>query len=76
MTNTDQLKSIIERYEALEHEVESLKGDQKDILTEAKKGGFNTKAIRAVIRRRKKDREELKRVEEVADQYEVACGFV
>jgi len=76
MKNSDKLKSIIERFEALEQEVEALKYDQKDILTEAKNGGFNVKAIRAVIRRRKKDREELKRVEEVADDYEVACGFV
>jgi len=66
----DKIKSVIERLEALEREIETLKSDQKDILTEAKASGLSIKAIRKVIHRRKQDREELKRIEEIADQYE------
>lgn len=49
----DQLKSIIERYERLEEEKAALTSDQKDIMAEAKSHGFDTKAIREIIKIRK-----------------------
>ena len=49
----DQLKSIIERIERLEEEKSGIASDIKDIFAEAKGNGFDTKAIRTIIKLRK-----------------------
>lgn len=59
-----QLRSLIERVERLETEKESLATDIRDVFAEAKGVGFDTKAMRQVIRLRKQDPAE--RAEEAA----------
>ncbi len=81
MTNTgtfaaDQLKSIVERYENIQEQVDDLKKDQSDILAEAKGNGFDVKTIREIIRLRKKDPAERTEAEMMLDLYKHALGML
>lgn len=49
----DRLRSLIERIERLEEEKKSIQGDIRDIFAEAKSAGYNTKAMRTVLKLRK-----------------------
>lgn len=51
-----QLRAFIERIERLEEEKKTISDDIKEVYSEAKNSGFDTKAIRAIIRLRKKGR--------------------
>lgn len=48
-----QLRSFIERIERLEEEKKTLSDDIKDVYAELKGTGFDTKAVRTIIRLRK-----------------------
>lgn len=49
------LKGYVERIEKIEENHAAIKQDVKEVLEEARDAGFNTKILRAVIRRRKMD---------------------
>ena len=55
----DQLKSIVQRIERLEEEKTALAADIREIYSEAKGDGFDTKVLRQVIRRRRQDKAEV-----------------
>jgi uncharacterized protein (UPF0335 family) len=71
----DQLKSIINRVERLEEEKAGLAADIRDVFAEAKGNGFDTKAIRTIIRMRKMDASEREEQEHVLDTYMRALGM-
>jgi uncharacterized protein (UPF0335 family) len=71
----EQLKGVIERIERLEEEKKALSDDIKDVYAEAKANGFDTKALRTVIRLRKKDADERKEEEAILDLYMQALGM-
>lgn len=71
----DQLKTIIERIERLEEEKKTFADDIKEVYAEAKGNGFDTKIIRKVIARRKRDRDELKEEEALIELYESQVGI-
>ena len=50
-----QLRAFIERIERLEEEKQSLADDIKDVYAEMKGTGFDTKAVRTIVRLRKED---------------------
>jgi uncharacterized protein (UPF0335 family) len=64
-----QIKSIIERWERLAEEKAAITEDQKEIMAEAKSNGFDTKIIRLMIARRKRDAAELAEQEALMDTY-------
>lgn len=70
----DQLRSFVERIEHMEAEKKTITDDIKDIYGEAKGVGFDTKVLRAVVARRKRDREEVMEFEAVLDTYLAALG--
>jgi len=72
----EQLKSIIERIERLEEEKAGIASDIKDIYAEAKGNGYDTKALRQVIRLRKKDAAERDEEEHILDTYKRALGML
>jgi uncharacterized protein (UPF0335 family) len=72
----DQLKSIIERIERLEEEKKATSDDIRDVYAEAKGNGFDTKALRAIVRLRKMDADERREQEEVLDTYLHALGML
>ena len=72
----DQLKAIIERIERLEEEKKTISDDIRDVYAEAKANGFDTTALRQVIRLRKIDVEERKEQEAILDTYLQALGML
>jgi uncharacterized protein (UPF0335 family) len=71
----DQLKSLIERIERLEEEKAALANDIKEIYTEAKGNGFDTKAIRKIISIRKKDSAQREEEDAILELYMSALGM-
>lgn len=72
----DQLKQIIERVERLEDDKADIAADIKEVYAEAKSRGFDTKAIKAIIRIRKQDENARKEAEAVLDTYMHALGML
>ena len=70
-----QLRAIIERIERLEEEKKVIADDIKDVYLEAKANGFDTKAIRTIVRLRKKDAAERQEEEAILDLYLSALGM-
>lgn len=71
-----QLKAIVERIERLEEERSVCASDIKDVYTEAKGNGFDTKALRTIIRIRKMDPNERAEQETILDTYLRAMGMI
>jgi uncharacterized protein (UPF0335 family) len=70
-----ELRQLIERIERLEEEKAALADDVKEVMAEAKGRGFDTKAIRTLIRLRKKDQAERQEEEAILDLYKAALGM-
>ncbi|MGB3418707.1 MAG: DUF2312 domain-containing protein [Mesorhizobium sp.] len=71
-----QLRAIIERIERLEEEKKTIADDIKEVYAEAKGTGFDTKAIRTLVRLRKQDQAEREEAESILDLYKAALGMV
>lgn len=76
MTTNNQLKSIIERIENLEEQKKDISNDIKDILNESKSNGFDTKAIKTVIKLRKISPQERKLSDEIINTYMASLGEI
>ena len=72
----DQLKSIIERVERLEEEKKTISEDIRDVYAESKANGFDTKALRAVIRLRKQEPTERNEQQMILETYMHALGML
>lgn len=72
----DQLRSIIERIERLEEEKKSIADDIRDVYAESKGNGFDVKALRAIVRMRKKDPNERAEEETILETYMQALGMI
>lgn len=72
----DQLKALVERVERLEEEKKAIADDIRDVYGEAKANGFDTKALRTVVRLRKQDVNERKEQEAVLETYMHALGML
>ena len=71
----DHLRSYVERIERLEEEKAALAADIKDVYSEAKSSGFDSKILRQIIRLRKKEKEELQEEEHLLELYRAALGM-
>lgn len=70
-----QLRAFIERVERLEEEKQTIADDIKEVFAEAKGTGFDVKAMREIIRLRKKDQAERQEEESILDLYKAALGM-
>ncbi len=70
-----QLRSFIERVERLEEDKQAIADDIKEVYAEMKGTGFDTKAVRTLIRLRKKDQAERQEEEAILDLYKNALGM-
>ncbi|MBB3611148.1 MAG: DUF2312 domain-containing protein [Rhizobium sp.] len=70
-----ELRAFIERIERLEEEKAAIQSDIKDVMGEAKGRGYDTKAIRTIIRLRKKDANERLEEESILQTYMAALGM-
>ena len=71
-----QLRAFIERIERLEEEKKTIADDIKEVYLECKSTGFDVKAIRTLVRLRKKDQAERQEEESILDLYKAALGMV
>jgi uncharacterized protein (UPF0335 family) len=70
-----KLKSFIERIERLEEEKQGLGADIREVFSEAKSGGFDTKIMRQIIKLRKIEIEKRREQEELLELYKTAIGM-
>jgi uncharacterized protein (UPF0335 family) len=71
----ERLRLLIERIESLEVEKKGFADDIKDVYTEAKSAGFDTKAMKQIVRLRKKEKAEREAEEAMIDLYKTALGL-
>ena len=71
----DRLRSFVERIERLEEERTALGADIREVYSEAKSVGFDTKILRQVVRLRKMDTNDRQEQEELLTIYKEALGI-
>lgn len=71
----ERLRSLIERIERLEEEKKALSNDIKDLFSEAKSAGFDTKVLRQLLALRRKEPAEVDEQETLLDLYRRALGM-
>jgi uncharacterized protein (UPF0335 family) len=71
----DQLRLFIERIERLEEEKKGMTDDIRDVYSEAKGQGYDTKTMRAIIRLRKMEKDARDEAEYLLDTYKAALGL-
>lgn len=71
----EQLRSIVDRIERMEQEKAAIADDIKEIYTEARGNGWEVKAIRQIVKLRKKAAAEREEEEAVLDVYLTALGM-
>src|SRR3546814_15185322 len=65
----DQLRLFIERIERLEEEKKGIADDIKDVYSEAKSTGYDTKTMRTIVRLRKMEAHARQTAEELLETY-------
>ena len=65
----DQLRTIVERIEQVEEEINDLNEAKREIFAEAKSNGFDVKIVRQVIRVRKEDEKKRDEADMLLDTY-------
>jgi uncharacterized protein (UPF0335 family) len=71
-----QLRQFVEQIERLEEEKKALSGDIRDKYAEAKALGFDVKALRTIVRMRKKSQTERQEEESILEVYMHALGML
>lgn len=71
----DELRQFIERFERLESEKKDIAEQQKEVMSEAKARGYDTKVMRKVIALRKRDKDDIAEEEAVLEMYMEALGM-
>ncbi len=71
----DELRLLIERIERLEEEKKAIGDDVKDVYSEAKSRGYDTKTIRAIVRLRKMEKHVRDEAEALLETYKTALGL-
>lgn len=72
----NQLRQLVEQIERLEEEKKALAGDIRDKYAEAKALGFDIKALRQIVRLRKKSQTERQEEESILEVYMHALGML
>ena len=70
-----QLRAFIERIERLEEDKKTVADDIKEVYAELKGNGYDAKAVRTLVRLRKKDQAERQEEEAMLDLYKAALGM-
>jgi uncharacterized protein (UPF0335 family) len=71
----DQLRLFIERIERLEEEKKGMADDIRDVYSEAKSQGFDSKTMRAIVRLRKMEKDARDEMDALLETYRVALGL-
>ena len=71
-----EFKNYIERIERLEEKNRETRAEIGGLYSSAKEAGFETKAMRAVVKERRMDKETREALEHVKDVYRMALGML
>lgn len=71
----DQLRLFVERIERLEEERKGISDDVRDVYSEAKSQGYDTKIMKQIIRLRKMSNDDRQEMEAILDLYKAALGL-
>ncbi len=72
----EHLRSFIERIERLEEEKKALADDIREVYSEAKGTGFDTKVMRQVVRLRKMETADRQEQESLLETYKRALNMI
>ena len=64
-----RIRSLVERIENLDSELQELNEQKKEVFSEAKAEGFDVKILKEIIKLRKQDKEERDERETLLDLY-------
>lgn len=73
--SAEQLRLLIERIERLEEEKAGVADDIKDVYSEAKSTGFDTKTMRQIIKLRKMEKHHRDEADMLLETYKQALGI-
>lgn len=71
----DELRQFIERAEHLEAEKKGIAEQISEVMAEAKGRGYDTKAMRTLLKMRKQNRDQRAEEEAILDMYKAALGM-
>ena len=71
----DQLRLFIERIERLEEEKKAIADDVRDVYSEAKANGYDTKTMRAIVRLRRMETHVRQEADALLETYRNALGL-
>lgn len=75
MENEQLLQNYVERIEALQRDVDSLKSDIREVFAKAKQEGFSAKGIREVLKYRKMNPADRREFEWEREKYLSMMGL-
>jgi uncharacterized protein (UPF0335 family) len=75
-SSQQQLRQFVEQIERLEEEKKQTASDIRDKYLEAKAVGFDVKALRQIVRLRKKSKDERQEEESILEVYMHALGML
>jgi uncharacterized protein (UPF0335 family) len=71
----EEIRSFIERAEALEAQRKDLGEELKEVFAEAKGRGYDVKILKKIISLRKRDKDDIDEEEAILDLYKQALGM-
>lgn len=71
----EEIRQFIERAEALEAQKRDLTEDLAGVFAEAKGRGYSVPILKAIIKERKKDRDDLAEEQAIMELYRAALGM-
>ena len=71
----DQLRLFIERIERLEEEKKGMADDIRDVYSEAKSSGYDTKTMRKIVSLRRLETHVRQEADALLETYRVALGL-
>ena len=75
IVQADQLRLFIERVERLEEEKKGLSDDIRDVYSEMKSQGYDTKTVRQIVKLRRMEKHARDEAEALLDTYKAALGL-
>lgn len=71
----EELRQFIERVEHLEAEKKDISDQIKEVFSEMKGRGFDVKAVRAILKERRQNPDDVAEQEAILDIYRAALGM-
>ncbi|WP_159977829.1 MULTISPECIES: DUF2312 domain-containing protein [unclassified Novosphingobium] len=71
----DRLRLLIERVERLEEEKKGISDDIRDVYSEAKAVGYDTKVMKVIVKLRRMQPDDRREMDMIVDTYKNALGI-